>query len=292
MKERYFWLAIALIGISWIANSIYAQSKQLKEPIFLDHYIETTADDYNQLTFYYLANKNDRRHLNYFTINGLSAYVENEFIYLPDAPYNLQTFTHHVLRSKTINLSSIDFDYHYPDNDMIFSDVFAVFSDGSGTDASIGEVVIHPKEDTTASRNSALHNKSSGGDTTGISFYLYEAPEALTIESMTYPFYEQFKDHISITSNRTGDSNSTSSAVALDDIVYPIHLEKGQLLRINFMPTDEMNIKNPLAFFLSISGTTQQEKAFTTSAWYNYQPYLSQSDVNSIIQAKTRRDAD
>lgn len=292
MKERYFWLALALIGISWITNSIYAQSKQLKEPIFLDHYIETTADDYNNLTFYYLANKNDQRHLNYFTINGLSAYAENEFIYLPDAPYNLQTFTHHVLRSKTINLSSIDFDYHYPDEDFIFSDVFAVFSDSTGIDASIGKVIVHPKEDYSNLDNPPLLNTSSGGDTSGISHYRYEATEPLTIESMAYPFYEQFKDHISITSNRTGGSDSASSAIPLDDLVYPIYLDKGQQLRINFMLEEEMSIQNPIGFFLEISGTTQQEKEFTTSAWYSYQPYLTQSDVNSIIRAKTGRDAD
>ncbi|MBD7985441.1 hypothetical protein H9649_12645 [Sporosarcina sp. Sa2YVA2] len=292
MKERYFWLALALIGISWITNSVYAQSKQLKEPIFLDHYIETTADDYNNLTFYYLANKNDQRHLNYFTINGLSAYAENEFIYLPDTPYNLQTFTHHVLRSKTINLSSIDFDYHYPDEDLIFSDVFAVFSDSTGINAAIGEVVIHPKEDNSISGDLPLMSTSSSMDTSGNSNYRYVATEPLTIEAISYPFYENLIEHISITSNRSGRSDSNSTDVNLEDIVYPIYLDKGQTLRINFKTREEKYIQNPIAFFLEISGTTKQEKAFTTSAWYNYQPYLTQSDVNSIIQAKTRRDAD
>ena len=40
MKPRFFWIALILIGISWISNSIYAHSKQLDKPIFLDHYID------------------------------------------------------------------------------------------------------------------------------------------------------------------------------------------------------------------------------------------------------------
>ena len=65
MRERYFWAAIGLIAISWIVNSLYAQSKQLKEPVFLDHYIETAMDDHNYITFYYLTNKNDRSRITY-----------------------------------------------------------------------------------------------------------------------------------------------------------------------------------------------------------------------------------
>ena len=59
MNARFFWVALSLIGISWIANSIYAYSKQLDEPIFLDHYIETALQDTIYMTFYYLTNKND-----------------------------------------------------------------------------------------------------------------------------------------------------------------------------------------------------------------------------------------
>ena len=36
-------MALGLIGVSWIVNSMYAYSKQLDEPIFLDHYIDVTV---------------------------------------------------------------------------------------------------------------------------------------------------------------------------------------------------------------------------------------------------------
>ena len=82
MRESYFWVALGLIAISWIANSFYAHSKQLKEPVFLDHYIETTMDEHNYVTFYYLANKNDRSRIRYVEMGDLHGYPQNDFLYI------------------------------------------------------------------------------------------------------------------------------------------------------------------------------------------------------------------
>lgn len=285
MKERHFWWAITFIGLSWIANSIYAQSKQLKEPIFLDHYIETSAN-HDIITFYYLANKNDQRHLNYFLINHLNAYLEDEFIYSQEQPYNMQSFRHHVLRSKTIHLNSMDLAYHSPDKDFSFTNLSAIFSDGTSVDASIGDVTIHSNDPFFSSDSLRMHSSSSSNS--GESSYQFEAIEPITINEISYSFYERFKDDLLITSNLAG----SPSSIPVDEMDFPIHLEKGQQFTIKITPYQNASIVHPVMFPISVSGFSQQGEAFVTSEWYVNQPYLTQQDVNAIIRKKARRDSD
>ena len=104
MRGRIFWIALFLIGLSWILNSYYAYSKKLDEPIFLEHYIaKPVYEDNNYLTLYYLTNKNDDSHVSHVNFGGITGYVAREDFFdgfgFYENEYNpdIQTFTHYAL---------------------------------------------------------------------------------------------------------------------------------------------------------------------------------------------------
>ncbi|MBB4822858.1 hypothetical protein HNO89_000076 [Sporosarcina luteola] len=78
MKELVFWILIGIVEIGWIANYLYADSKRLAEPIFLDHYVEIT-NDFHDYIFYYLTNQGDQSKVNYVRMIGIDGYMDREF---------------------------------------------------------------------------------------------------------------------------------------------------------------------------------------------------------------------
>ncbi|MFC5605120.1 hypothetical protein [Sporosarcina koreensis] len=281
MKERYFWVALGLIAISWIVNSLYAHSNQLEEPIFLDHYIETTTDenDHNYVTFYYLANKNDRSHINYIRLGDVEGFPQGDYFYTDTtAPHAIDTFRHQELRSITVKLRS------FSDNTekQSFNEMAVFYSDGRSSTAAIGEVIIHPNRFYANDDSRALEQPSSGGSNDGSSWDTFRATEPLAIEKIDFPFNEPIEDWFLFT------ISGKQTEQPLDSLKLPIHLEKDKsvTLRVDFK---EKSFVNPFAFAIRISGTTADGKPFTNYAHYNLFPYVTQDDVNRIIEEKTGR---
>lgn len=280
MKERYFWAALGLIAISWIANSLYAHSKQLEEPIFLDHYIETTSDenDHNYVTFYYLANKNDRSHINYIRLGDVEGFPQHDYFFTSTtAPHAIDVFNHQELRSITVNLRS------FSDNTekQSFNEMAVFYSDGRSSTASIGEVIIHPKRYWNGDTR-ALERPSSGSSNDGSSWDTFRATEPSAIEKIYFPFNEPIEDRFTFT------ISGKQTEQPLDSLKLPIQLEKDRSVtfRVNFK---EKSFVNPFAFAIRISGTTAEGKPFISYSHYNLFPYLTQDDVNRIIEDKTGR---
>jgi len=282
MRERYFWAALGIIVLSWIANSLYAHSKQLEEPIFLDHYIETTMDEHDYVTFYYLANKNDRSHVNYVEIGDLQGYPQNNFFYVDDSIYNVDTYTHQVLRSVTVQL--YDFGDENPE-ERRFNEMKVYFTDGikpKEITATIGELIIHPVG--YFSENAGGLDSTSGGSSNdGSSWVTFRATETLAIEKITFPFNEPIEGRFNLAISGKEQS--------FDSLKLPIHVEKDNYLPFRLNLKDN-NFTNPFAFAVRISGTTKQGKPFTNYAHYNLFPYLTQEDVNRVIEKKSRRGSD
>jgi hypothetical protein len=281
VKERYFWAALGLIAISWIANSLYAQSKQLEEPIFLDHYIETMADehDHNYVTFYYLANKNDHSYINYIRLGDVEGFPQRDFFYTDTtAPHAIDTYKHHELRSITVGLRS----FSDRNKEQAFNKMNVFYSDGRSSTASIGEVIIHPKSFYEMDDTRALEQPSSGSSNDGSSWGSFRATEPLAIEKISFPFNEPIEERFDFT------ISGRQTEQPLDSLKFPIQLEKDKsvTLRVNLK---DKTFVNPFAFAMRISGTTVQGKPFTNYAHYNLHPYVTQDDVDRIIEEKTGR---
>ncbi|WP_339252317.1 hypothetical protein NSQ43_01090 [Sporosarcina sp. FSL W8-0480] len=280
MKERFFWIALGLIAASWAFNSLYAQSKQLTEPIFLDHYIEMTMGDYNYLTLYYLTNKNDRSRISHVRLGGLDGYPQNDFIYNDNSIYNIDTYRHHVLRSVSVRLQNFESDSM---TDFHLNDMVVYFSNGRHGTFSIGEVIIHP-EGYFTQVEMKLEQPSGGSSNDGSSWYSFQATEPLKIEKISFPFNEPIEEQFNITISGSQKDKS------LESIELPIHLEKDKHLPLR-TNLKTKSFVNPFAFPIRISGTTDQGEPFTSYAHYHMYPYLTQEDVNRVIDKKSRRDS-
>ena len=284
LKERYFWAAIGLITISWIVNSLYAHSKQLEEPIFLDHYLETTMGEHDYITFYYLVNKNDRSRISYIKIGDFEGYPQNNFFYEDDSIHNVDTYTHQALRSVTVQLH--DFSNENREGRR-FNEMKAYFTDGIKSKeitATIGELIIHPAGYFAADAR-VLQGSSSGGSSDGSSWDSFQATEPLAIEKISFPFTKPIENQFNFTISGKQTERS------LDSLEFPIHVEKDKYvtMRTNLK---ENNFTNPFQFAIRISGTTAQGRSFTNYAHYSLFPYLTQDDVNRIIKEKTGRASD
>ena len=298
VKGRFFWVALGLIGVSWIVNSMYAYSKQLDEPIFLDHYIDMTYQDNLYVTFFYLTNKNDTSVISSMNAGDLRAYPEQSFGFFngTNQIYNHQDFGRYVLRSVNVT-------FYNPYGDQLdysATEMDVVFSDGRVLTAPIGYIMTRPSNVDT--RPLEFTSGGSSNDNSGQEYY--RALEPLTIEAVEHSFKNFLQDDFSIKLNTPKtplDSKVTGATLPdsmnsewndipgldLGNVSFPIHLKEHDRISIHRkLPT---NLTKVLNVNIYMKGTTESGKAFTTTTGVITQPYLEKNDVKKIIEKKTRR---
>jgi len=299
MKGRFFWMALFLIGLSWTVNTIYAYSKQLDEPIFLDHYIDKVVYEDTLLTFYYLTNKNDISRVSHVNIDDVTGYISNDefdfgfgFDY-EDNP-NIDVFTHHALRSIHIELNPDELEDLLKEGSFTFNEIDVHFNDGKTMSASIGEVIIHADF---PSDNFLSEFGTSGGDNWNIHYYNVE--EALALENFTINFDDNLQDKVFVKldsvsnpaiENPTNESLNNHSwnevpGTDIQNVEFPYELEKDEKLYIYTQIVPEFS--GILESVITFSGTTFSGKTFTIYSPFNSQePDLEQKDVSKIIKEK------
>lgn len=269
MKEKLLWGALFLIGVSWVFNAFYAQTKLLDEPIFLEHIIHTPIQNNNVLSFYYLTNaKDDASVANIFIdgVAGYSTYAESD--------ETIQTFSHYVLKRAEIDFPMASFEGNtFSTNIMDIS-----FDDGLTMSASIGELTFHPFQHT----NSALIPKgSSSGD--GGNLEWYEAEENIIIDHFSTHLDEGHEKDILLSVNAPSIDGSGENGVPLRNLELPISLNKGEHLYIHWQV--DPNFLGYIESSLVISGTTEAGQPFEDGAFiYSQLPELSNEEVKKIVQ--------
>lgn len=301
MKGRIFWISLLLIGISWIANSIYAHSKQLDEPIFLEHYIDTTLQENNHIPLYYLTNLNDSSSISYVTIDGITNYIVQDHFHSDfgfnnhaDVNQNLQSFTHHALRNIRLNLNAFELENLLQDGKFTFNEIEVFFNDGKSMTVPIGEITIH--ENRTGNNYNPLSFISGSGSNDGSSQSTYQVTENLSIENITFKYDDILQEYLlfkidsknhSTTNNHfyTDFPQDWESIPGMDrqNIELPYKLEKDEVFNIHTQISPEFI--GYLESTIEFSGTTKTGETFTFSnSLLSQQPYLSQKDVNKMIQ--------
>lgn len=280
MKERYFWVAIGLIAISWIVNSVYAHSKQLEEPIFLDHYIEMTMDQ-KTVTLYYLANKNDDSYVRHIYLGNIEGFPQHAFIYPDEKPHVFDTYKHQELRSILIELRQIN-DQNV---ERSFNEMQVYYSDGKASTVSIGEIIIRPEGYFESDNPRPLVLTSGGGRNDGQSAHSFLVNEPLSIQKISGPFNNTLGNELNL--SLTGSNVQIDKKT--DGIELPIHLDKGESLTVGL---DQTSTSKPTSFFISLSGTTAAGAPFKShGGFHSNEPSLTQEDVNRIIKEKTGRES-
>jgi len=299
MKGQFFWIALFLIGISWTVNTIYAYSKQLDEPVFLDHYIDTVIREDTFITFYYLTNKNDVSGVSHVNIGDVTGYVSNDefdfdfgFELDDNDDSNIDVFTHHALRSFHIELNQDELEDLLKEGSFIFNEIEVYFTNGKIMTASIGEVIIHAD---LPSDNFLSEVGTSGGHNWNIHYYNVE--EALALENFTVNFDNNLQDKVFVkldsVSNPTIENPTHENILNwnetpgtdIQNVEFPYELEKDEKLYIYTQIVPEFS--GILESVITFSGTTSFGKTFTIYSPFNSQePDLDQKDVDKIIKEK------
>lgn len=285
MRPLIFWIVLGLIGLSWTANSFYAHSQKLKEPIFLEQY---TAIDVSEempvLTFYYLTNKVDRSSASAVNIGGVGAHVNGtHFSYEQDrSDLNAQTFTHHALRMMEVELHDYVLDELMQNGTFSFTTMTVFFSTGQKVEASIGEVILQPAgEEQTAMQHLSSGINSEWRDD------IYQATESLKIEEL------KVSDHSEV---KVSQREPAPTAFSWEDIP---GVDYRQLkLPLTMQANDQLYVyaKRINGYWdpvISITGTTESGKPFHSGMYSSFspQPYLTQEQVDQIIRGKHEKEA-
>ncbi|MUK89383.1 hypothetical protein GMD78_13525 [Ornithinibacillus sp. L9] len=306
MKEKVLWVGILLVLISNIGNYIFFQSKQLEEPIFLDHYITKEIYDEQhevQLTFYYLTNKKDPDTVSYAEVNEVMLHPENNaWMWFdnhqqPRVHYE-QEYSHYYLMAATFRVP-VDMLSLEAGDSWSFENINVYFSNGQQV-ADIGKVKI-----TKLNRaNEGFDFRMSGSSHRGVN--VITAREKLNIVDIQLPFAEEISNDIAMKVDSDNeqikeefDYHQTRSDSAGDDLqiawkdvpgieltqdVFPITLEKDGWIKISTKLSD-----NRISFFdfsMSVIGETESGEEIIGQSHILDHPYLESEDVQELINKK------
>jgi hypothetical protein len=307
VKERYLLMAIIVILISWGGNYTYFLSKQLDEPIFLKHYYESyiTKEGEDQLTFYYLVNKQSPANVKYVKIDGIEFYpIDDGFGSNSDIQQYDQEFKHQYLKSFTINFARHSLPLEEGSTEpWTFEKMEVGFDTLPVMTVDIGKVAFFLEPKT----KSPLEFRKSSSSNDHREEQEIVATEKVKIEDITTPYSKLANDvAIKVNSDQMNEmvllnedkvmpawfndsmrkNWQEAHGISLNKNLYPFNLEKDEWMRLNIFINP--NQHSYLQYSLKIHGTTTSGHSFTSKLPITDHPYLEQKDVDEIIAVQGR----
>lgn len=274
--------------ISWIGNTLYFESKQLDRPLFLTHYIDQDIEqEITYLSLYYITNKTDFTELQQIQMDDLILYPQqpNGFYFMHNQTQQQsfqQEFTYHYLKKATFEIHKDQFNTNQLKDGLSVDKVYAVFSQGSSMNYSIGQIRLTPYEN----RSEILSNDRSFASSNGDYQSIHSASEALALTEIRSPFTKELETEYAIKlihNNQSyfdGKFNTTSNKDTSGE--WPIQIGENERLITNIQLNTKSNKVLNLRF--NLIGQTTSGKNFQTSIYSYQEPYLTQTDINSYIK--------
>lgn len=311
MKEKLLWSGIILILISWALNYAFFQSKQLAEPIFLDHYYIGYQDEMQSFTFYYLTNKQDPHEVTHVQIDGIdSVFVRND-----DQGYGFwhdsseitfdREYRHHYLKSVTLEFNQEDIPLNEPGSSFSFEKMEVFFTNQPSIVADVGMVSFYRAYD----QETVFESRMSSGSNQHRSEEAMVSKEPVIIEDISVPFPEEIAEDIAVKVNfdqerlkelevlKTSGSlprwleesrelewEKTPGILIETEDVYPIKLNANEWLQLYMY----FNPKRTSYFEFSvlIKGKSESGETIEYLSPMMDQPDLEQQDIDMIIAGK------
>lgn len=299
MKERYLWIGLFIIILSWIGNALYYQSKQLTQPIFLEHYYETYLQEGMYLEFFYLSNKHEPLEVSHVNIDNVALYpVDYGYSHI------INEFQHHNLMSVKLQIPTHGLPIKKGSNDVwSFNQLEVTFTNGQTIVTDIGEVALYGKYRST----NKFDFRFSSGNTDHLHSQISAAKEPLLIETIQIPFAKDIADDVFFKVgfyskkfkelNETEKTNHVSTVVvdeynlqlnedgfAINDTILPLELDKNEWIK--FVTQLDPNRRTYFQFNIKIQGTTVDGESFEEWIFVNDYPYMTQQKVNELIAEK------
>lgn len=308
LKEKILWVGLIFVMISWVGNYLYFQSKQLEHPIFLDHYYEVYLPDETYLTFYYLSNKMDHSEVSYLLIDGVEVYLvsHDEFSIWPsNAPQFEQEFAHQYLKSISLELPQSVIPLEEGKEDIwSFEEVSVTFSNGQTFTSNIGKVNVYRK----LLDDKAFESRISSGSNQHRSEEAMVVTRPITVEAITLPFSKDLSEDVFVKVNLDQEKLKELNAIyqggnapdwfedeqnlewnevegmSINEEVFPFQLNKNDWMQLSMQFNPHR--KSFLEFGVTILGKSDEEEPFIHKSFIIDHPYLTQQDINEIIEDK------
>lgn len=311
-----------LVVFSWGGNYLYFESKQLDEPIFMEHFYEkrvpirsddaevTDTNDYVsegiQLTFYYLTNK-------YEPVDVVDVYIDGAEVFVDSVNYDFfgdsaqvqhveQEFRHHYLKSVTVGIRPEAFVTGKPGDRWTFENMAVYFDNQEMMTANIGKVSLFIDDYTP---NILEDQMSSSGDNKKEHQFVSRMP--LTLDDISVPFANEISDvfeakvHIDHGKielrEELGDGKDMPSwfeqrsvvwentpGTLLENVEFPFRMETDERLSLNMFLNP--NRTSFLELAPKITGTTESGESFVSYAGIINHPYLTQLTIEQLIAEK------
>ncbi len=300
--------------MSWVLNYVYFQSKQLSEPVFLDHYYVGYLDEMQSFTFYYLTNKQNTEEIAHVQIDGIeSVIVKNEDQwfggwYDSSEPTYVREYRHHYLKSVTLEFYRDDISFNEHGSSFSFETMEVFFTNDSSIIADVGKVDLNLAN----GQETAFESRMSSGSNQHRSEEAMVSKEAVIIEDIYVPLSEEIVDDIAIKVNynqeRLKDLDSLKTTGSLPEWleknrelewgelpgfsfeaedIYPIRLKTNEWLHLDmyFNP----NHTSYFEFSVLIRGRSESGKPIQHRSPIIDHPNLEQQDIDKIIAVKEGR---
>lgn len=322
LKEKYLWSGMLLVVLSWVGNYLYFESKQLDEPIFMEHFYEKAlpirnddedSDYYEsegvQLTFYYLTNKYDPVEVVEVSIDGAEVYVDSgdfgyEFFGASEPIRNVvQDFRHHYLKSVTVVTRPETFEQGVPGDRWTFENMEVYFDNQDKMTANIGKVALFLNDSTPEILKQWMGSASNDGHNEDV----FVSVKPLTVENISVPFENEISDvfkakvdiglgDIELREDLEDGEDIPSwfdersvvwentPGILLENAKFPFKMETDERLSLNMFLNP--NRTSFLEFAPKITGTTESGESFVSYAGIIDHPYLTQHAIEQLIAEK------
>lgn len=294
MSQRVFFGVLLVIFLGWIAAGTYASTQKLEEPVFLDHYLDEYSENGQPLELYYITNKNDQNTINFVTFEDIPGFVEAGYVDVFSDPFmapdeSIERYGIYELRSVRISLDA--YEMSLLKEKKIFNEMTVHFSDGQSIVADIGEIIIHPYEQ---SAQPYLTNSFGMSGTDG-SANVYQAEKNISISALKPHIPEEFaqdlKIHLPISSERVNEANFVDNFEELHadgedyrKLEYPVKLGKGENFAYTIQNTARLD--SIINSWMMMEGTTEKGQPIEMPAYLQHLPEWESLDIKAIIEQK------
>lgn len=315
MKERFLWAGIVLVFLSWIGNYVYYQSKQLDQPIFLEHFYQGVISEEKSFTFYYLTNKQDPAEVTHVQIDGVDMVnVLNDgqgFGMWQDSsqPIFVQEFRHHYLKSVTLQFNKDFVQLNETKPSLSFETMEVFFNNNQSTIvAEIGKVNLYQDN----SQTHVFDSRMSSSSNQHRSEEAMVTREPITIEEISIPFPKQLAGEVAVKvdldqerlnelepvkhggeipewfeENRERKWEETPGVSIEEKKLFPIYLNENEWMHLYMYFHPEHT--SYFEFGIQIKGKNDSGEPFEQIAPIIDHPSLEQEDIDEIIAGKGGR---
>lgn len=288
MKKNWFWGIVITILISWIANIVYFELHQLKEPVVLNAYIDITSSENTNFSLFYLTNSSEVIELETL-IAGEYTYSneQNFFPWFGDltAQSYRQHFTHQYLKQASFTFDEQSLKQIV--KGFQSNELYARFTNGQVVPVQLEKLNFR----TPLSETNYISSTAGFGSNQGIQGNLFEATETVRMDEITLP--DSLINKVELKVQLLSDTSTNAQVEKLvnkewediaaplyTDIEWPLEIQKGDSVALIFQTKYSDSYVNVVNDW---SGITESREAFSYAFPLLIEPNLLNQDIDDIV---------